>query len=258
MNTRLGNGLKTGALLAVASTAFGTAPASAKDGARSARCDRSGGYEVRGTIEPGGMLKRVAGAATARRADDRYSGTLTVNVLRGNKRGRRDLGLHTYAVSSVRLPGIAAADQVAPIEGARVTLGGKSTAAKRCAGPERPKKDDAADQASEGTRTTDEAPPAAVADVTVEEHDAPVVTDVVVRVVRLAADAIDGGDDPAGDEESSDDNHHGAAAGPVDDDRPAPRADEDDDARPDLATAPGDDDDRGPAPTDDDSESDEI
>ncbi len=48
------------------------------------------GYEAKGVLAEGSVLEQVAGADTANRRDDRYSGTLVVNVKKGNKRGRKD------------------------------------------------------------------------------------------------------------------------------------------------------------------------
>lgn len=83
------------------------------------------GYLVHG-FYVGGDLTQVAGADTARWGDDRWSGTVIVEVTKGNKRGRRDVGLSSYAVKDVRVVG--AKDGVVPDEGTRLQLIGKQNA----------------------------------------------------------------------------------------------------------------------------------
>lgn len=87
------------------------------------------GYEVQGRFA-WADLEQVAGASTTRTNDDRYSGTVVVDVLKGNKRGRRDVGLSSYSVTGVRVIG-AAADGTLPAEGTRVQLVGKQLVGKQ-------------------------------------------------------------------------------------------------------------------------------
>lgn len=86
------------------------------------------GYEVQGLFSSAD-LEQVAGAGTARTNDDRFSGTVVVEVQKGNRRGRRDVGLSLYAVTGVRVLGTAA-DGTLPAEGARVQLVGKQLVGK--------------------------------------------------------------------------------------------------------------------------------
>ncbi len=130
MNDRLRTSLAAGLLLASVSIA-GVANANEGRGegkghgkSKAKSCKKHGkGYLVHGSFA-GGDLTRVAGADTERWGDDRYSGTVIVEVSKGNKRGRRDVGLSSYAVTNVRVIG-AAADGTLPAEGTRVDLVGK-------------------------------------------------------------------------------------------------------------------------------------
>lgn len=130
MNDRLRSSLAAGLLLASVSIA-GVANASEGHGegkghgkSKAKACKTHGkGYLVHGSFA-GGDLTRVAGADTERWSDDRYSGTVIVDVAKGNKRGRRDVGLSSYAVTNVRVVG-AAADGTLPADGTRVQLVGK-------------------------------------------------------------------------------------------------------------------------------------
>lgn len=103
---------------------------SGKHGGKSKPCKVKGkgkGYEVQGSFA-WADLEQVAGAATPRTNDDRFTGTVVVDVEKGNRRGRRDLGLSLYTVTGVRVIG-AAADGTLPGEGARVQLVGKQLTA---------------------------------------------------------------------------------------------------------------------------------
>lgn len=97
-----------------------------------ARCDRGGGgrgggrgYEAVGRLADGSSLEQVAGDGTTARGDDRYSGTLVVQVRRGNRRGRQDKGLTSYTVTNVRALGTASGDDPLPAVGTRVELIGR-------------------------------------------------------------------------------------------------------------------------------------
>lgn len=95
------------------------------------RCDRGKGYEAKGLLAAGSSLEQVAGAGTVRRGDDRFSGTVVVQVKQGNKRGRQERGLTSYVVTNVRALGTVAADDPLPPVGTRVQVVGKL--AKPCA-----------------------------------------------------------------------------------------------------------------------------
>lgn len=111
-----------------------TKPAKAKGKGKAAKSCKGGkGYEVQGVLLEGSSLGQVAGAGTARRSDDRWAGTLVIDVQQGNKRGRADRGVRSYELASARMRG---ADGTVPDAGARVTLVGKLAGAK-CAGAAR-------------------------------------------------------------------------------------------------------------------------
>ncbi len=77
------------------------------DGPKRPCAQKSGkGYEAKGALAEGSVLEQVAGADTANRRDDRYSGTLVVNVKKGNKRGRADKGLTSFTLTAVRVKGL--------------------------------------------------------------------------------------------------------------------------------------------------------
>lgn len=135
MNDRLRTTLASAALLASLSVAGvaqanggghdGAGHGKGKDHAKA--CKKHGkGYNVKGLLVSTD-LDQVAGADTARWGDDRWTGTVVVEVVKGNKRGRRDLGLSSYAVKNVRVVG--AKNGVIPDEGTRLELIGKQTAA---------------------------------------------------------------------------------------------------------------------------------
>lgn len=85
--------------------------------------DRGKGYEAKGQLAEGSVIEQVAGADTLRRSDDRFSGTLVVNVKKGNKRGRKDKGLASFTLTAVRLKGLV--DGELPPVGTRLELHGK-------------------------------------------------------------------------------------------------------------------------------------
>jgi hypothetical protein len=98
------------------------------------RCHHGGrGYEARGTLADGSTLTQVAGADTARRNDDRFSGTLVVQVKHGNRRGREDKGLTTFALTNVRALGTVQGAAPLPAIGTRIDLVGRLP--KSCATP---------------------------------------------------------------------------------------------------------------------------
>lgn len=119
-----------------AATAQGGGHGHGKGKQKKSKCHKGKGYEVQGTLAEGTALAQSAGAETKRRSDDRFSGTLVVDVTQGNKRGRRDLGLSSYAVESVKLVG--QRTDGLPELGARVLLVGKQTAAGCTGGPTDP------------------------------------------------------------------------------------------------------------------------
>ncbi len=134
MNDRFRTTLASAALVASLSVA-GVAnangggsghPGPGKGKAKPCKKKHGKGYEAQGLFVSGD-LEQVAGADTPRWGDDRWSGTVVVEVLKGNKRGRRDVGLSSYAVSNVRVVG--AKDGVIPDEGTRLQLIGKQNAA---------------------------------------------------------------------------------------------------------------------------------
>jgi hypothetical protein len=78
-------------------------------------------------------LTQTAGADTSTKRDDRYSGTVTVDVKRANHRA--PMGVQTYTLDSDRVHFSA----VAPKPGDRVKLYGKLTRARHgCAEPAAP------------------------------------------------------------------------------------------------------------------------
>jgi hypothetical protein len=78
-----------------------------------------------------GSLTQTQGADTERRKDDRYSGSVTVDVKRGNRAAKADVGTtKTYTLTDVRVHfadtnGDGTAD--APVAGDRVRVMGKVT-----------------------------------------------------------------------------------------------------------------------------------
>lgn len=123
---------KTLILSALASTALlvpalGTADAHR---AKPRPCPHKVGYVASGTLTSAATLTQVAGAGTTDTKDDRYSGTLNVNVTHGNYHAKGTKGNHTYTVANIRLgQGVTAT----PPAGTRVRLIGTITrAGKKC------------------------------------------------------------------------------------------------------------------------------
>lgn len=108
-------------------------PVAAK-GAKSAKCTpRAVGYKARGTLVSS-ALTQSAGADTAKRGDDRYSGTVEVDVAKANHRAPK--GPQSFTVTDARVKFYDAdRDGTAdvPKAGDRVKLHGKITRlAKKC------------------------------------------------------------------------------------------------------------------------------
>ncbi|MEH3055183.1 MAG: hypothetical protein PGN13_14485 [Patulibacter minatonensis] len=132
----------------------------------SSRCDRGQGYVARGTLADGSTLTQVAGADTERRGDDRFSGTVIVDVTtskqrgRGARRGRAarstDSGLTSYELVGVRALGTVTGSEPLPAVGVRVTLVGAVPKAGCVARPE-PTPTPAADDTATKLTTTDPA-----------------------------------------------------------------------------------------------------
>ena len=88
------------AIGALAIAAVVAMPAEAKPG-KSHKCTpHAVAYKAAGTLESQ-ALTQTAGADTAKRSDDRYSGTLTVDVKRANHHGAT--GSQTYTVDNGRV-----------------------------------------------------------------------------------------------------------------------------------------------------------
>ena len=162
MNVPLRPALAAGLVLAsvsicgVASASETHGSAKAHGAAKAKGCKKQGkGYTVQGTFA-GGELTRIAGGATARRTDDRYSGTIIVDVSSGNSRGRRDVGLRSYAVTGVRTAGITI-DGELPAEGARVELTGKLKTACKAGAASRLAEDETEDEAADDDVTVEDA-----------------------------------------------------------------------------------------------------
>lgn len=126
------------AIAALAVVALVAIPAQAHPGkshpAGSHKCTpHKVGYKASGTLESQ-SLTQTQGASTARRSDDRYSGTVTVNVKRANHHGAT--GSQTFTLDNDRVKFYDAnhdgtADQ--PKAGDRVKLHGKTTRlSKKC------------------------------------------------------------------------------------------------------------------------------
>jgi hypothetical protein len=88
------------AIAAIAIAAIVAVPAQAKPG-KSHKCTpHAVGYAAAGTLESQ-SLAQTKGADTAKRSDDRYSGTLTVDVKRANHHGAT--GSQDYTVEDARV-----------------------------------------------------------------------------------------------------------------------------------------------------------
>ncbi len=125
--------MKKVAFAALAIAAVVAVPAQAKPGKSHKCAAHTVGYNASGTLESQ-SLTQTAGADTARRSDDRYSGTLTVAVKRANHHGAT--GSQTYTLDNGRVKFYDAnhdgtADQ--PKAGDRVKVKGRTTRlAKHC------------------------------------------------------------------------------------------------------------------------------
>ncbi len=89
------------------------------------------GYNARGTFVSS-TLNQTAGAATPERRDDRYSGSVVVNVTKANHKaptGPQTFTLNNAKVKFADADGNGVADE--PKEGDRVKLHGKVTKLKR-------------------------------------------------------------------------------------------------------------------------------
>lgn len=120
----------------VAATAV-AAPAAAKPKpdkpdkpGKPAKCEpRAVGYHAKGALVSQD-LQQTAGADTERRGDDRYGGTLTVDVAKANHKGAT--GEQTYAVEDARVRLRPRGE--APAAGDRVKVHGKVTrVGRKCA-----------------------------------------------------------------------------------------------------------------------------
>jgi hypothetical protein len=114
----------------LAAAAIGAAPAQAHPPKPKPKPDRCKGhlvgFDARGTLVSH-TLTQTAGAATAGLADDRYNGTITIEVKRANHRA--PTGVQTYTLDGDRVR----FGTAAPAAGDRVKLHGK-LARKGCAG----------------------------------------------------------------------------------------------------------------------------
>ena len=108
--------------------------AKAKTKAPKAACEKSVGYNAKGTLVSQ-SLTQTKGADTTEKGDDRWSGDLTVNVTKANHKGLK--GEQTFTLTDRRVNWYDAAgdgtDDV-PVAGDRVGLHGKVTKQrKKCA-----------------------------------------------------------------------------------------------------------------------------
>ncbi|PWU23198.1 MAG: hypothetical protein C5B48_08970 [Candidatus Rokuibacteriota bacterium] len=91
--------------------------------AKSHKCQpHKSGYNARGTLVTA-TLNQTAGAATPKRGDDRYSGSVTVDVSKANHHGAT--GSQTYTLDNVRVRFYASDHSTKP--GDRVKIKGKIT-----------------------------------------------------------------------------------------------------------------------------------
>ncbi|MBO9531477.1 MAG: hypothetical protein J7513_00685 [Solirubrobacteraceae bacterium] len=179
------------------------------------RCDRGRGYEAQGRLADGSELVQVAGADTDRRGDDRFSGTLVVEVKQGNRRGRADVGLTSYAVDQIRALGTASGDDPLPAVGTRVLLVG-TIANAACPTPKpSPSPDPTATPAPSSDDDPTDYPTATRASVTDDaESDDPASWD------GGGDDASSRGDDRSEDD-AGDDRGNGGPRGKGGDDSPS-------------------------------------
>jgi hypothetical protein len=124
------------AVLALATTAAGAQahpPKPHPHGAADHCRPRAVGFHASGTLVSQ-ALTQTAGGETSTKRDDRYSGTITVEVKRANHRAAR--GAQTYTLDNDR---VHFAHGAAPKAGDRVKLYGKLTRARHgCAEPSAP------------------------------------------------------------------------------------------------------------------------
>jgi hypothetical protein len=122
------------AVLALATTAAGAQAHPPKPHHAAQHCTpRTIGFHATGTLVSQ-ALTQTAGAETSTKRDDRYSGTLTVDVKRANHRAPK--GAQTYTLDNDRVHYSGGA---APKAGDRVKLYGKLTRARHgCAEPAAP------------------------------------------------------------------------------------------------------------------------
>ncbi|MDQ8046723.1 MAG: hypothetical protein REI11_19110 [Patulibacter sp.] len=203
------------ATMAAATLALLTAAASDPASARSRSCAHAGhAYSASGTLASDSTLAQVAGATTKRTSDDRWSGTLDVDVTQAGR--ERALGLHAYVVTNIRLRG--ASGGTLPATGTKIKLTGlaiSASAARRC-GIEEPvaarpagTNASAAVYADPADDTSDDASVESTSD---DSTDAPaVVTGVQITSVKFGGKAAAGahakkarGGDDATDDDTSD------------------------------------------------------
>ncbi len=89
------------------------------------------GYKASGELISNG-LTQTAGADTAKRRDDRYGGTLTINVTKANHKAAR--GEQTYTVENARVR-FHPHSATTPREGDRVKVSGRRTKLAKHCGP---------------------------------------------------------------------------------------------------------------------------
>jgi hypothetical protein len=120
-------GIAAAALVAVPAQAHHKSTHPAKP-AKPAKCDpHAVGYNARGTLVSS-SLTQSAGQATAKKGDDRYDGTVTVDVTKANHKA--PTGVQTFTLTGARVRfGDADHNHVAdvPAAGDRVKLHGKIT-----------------------------------------------------------------------------------------------------------------------------------
>lgn len=164
------------------------------------------GYEAKGALAEGSVLEQVAGADTANRRDDRYSGTLVVNVKKGNKRGRADKGLTSFTLTAVRVKGLV--DGALPAVGTRVDLNGKMP--RNC--PVEPTTPSTTPDEVASSQELASTPESTTPEVVAPKASAAVLTKVEFKQLRKPRSSDDdkGKDEPKGsDDKPSDDDKGG-------------------------------------------------
>jgi hypothetical protein len=129
---KIRNLIAGGALVAVALTPA-TAPAKPKPKPTKYCVPKKVGFKARGTFVSG-QLSQTKGADTARRGDDRYSGSIVVEVKKANHGAPK--GEQAYTLENARVRFHPRKDTT-PDAGDRVKLSGKLTRVKgkRCSNP---------------------------------------------------------------------------------------------------------------------------